>query len=142
MGNSEYTLGGCGCLIASIATILNNLNLKTDPKELNKLFSENEVYNQSGEVIWYKISDVFPGISYKYERIFGSNTIETNLKQGRLPVVKVRYFKTGIFHWIVIAGSDENDFIIIDPLNKNRKQVGLKTHGKVYAYRILVKEDN
>ncbi|MBN2439945.1 MAG: hypothetical protein JXJ04_01310 [Spirochaetales bacterium] len=140
MGSPGYTLGESGCLVASICSVLYTMDIKTDPKELNSLFTGNKVYNSHGEIIWFKIGDVFPGVSHSHKNVFNHTTIEADLKNKSLPIVKVRYRKNGIFHWVVIIGADEKDFIIIDPLHKEKKPMALSVHGKVYAYRTLKKE--
>ena len=61
------------------------------------------------------------------------------MAQGRLPIVKVKYHKTGIFHWVLIVGANEEEFLIIDPLVQDEEIIELKTHGRVYAYRVLSK---
>ena len=137
MGESGYTLGSSGCLISSICSVLQFMGISTHPKDLNSAFSKNNVYNPGGEIIWMNISAVFPDITYDFSRVFGSTTIEAYLRAKQLPLVKVKYHKNGAFHWVVIVGAEENNFIIMDPLYKEKKPLNLSIHGKVYAYRIL-----
>lgn len=139
MGSSKFRLGGHGCLVSILASALNDLGCETNPKELNRVFTEKGVYNSEGEVVWYKISEAFSGISYDYKRVFSGKTLQNDLAEGRLPIVMVRYHKTGVFHWVLVIGTDGGDFLIIDPLKQDRKAVGLSIHGKVYAYRVLSK---
>jgi len=139
LGTSDSSMGRSGCLVTSIAASIDYLGVKIDPKELNKVFTEKNVYTAGGEVIWYKIKEVVPGIDYYYQRIFGRRTLENDLKQGRLPIVQVRYNGKGIFHWVLIVGADEEDFLIMDPLRQDKQLIKLSTHGKVYAYRVMVK---
>ncbi|TYQ18352.1 UNVERIFIED_CONTAM: peptidase C39-like protein [Acetivibrio alkalicellulosi] len=138
IGNTQYILGSSGCLISALASSMNKLGYETDPKQLNKEFSLNDVYTGNGEVIWYKINEVIPEIDYTYKRAFSRRTIENYLKQGLLPIVEVKFNTTGIFHWVLIVGSNNEDFLIFDPLYKDREPIELKKHGKVYSYRILI----
>ena len=134
---SNYKLAQRGCLLSIIASSCDYLGFDTNPKDLNKLFVENNVYTAGGEVIWYKINETIPSITYEYSRIFNSKTIMTDLKEGYLPIVLVKYHKTGYNHWVLIIGSTRDDFLIVDPLDMNKKPMPLKTHGKVYSYRVL-----
>lgn len=137
LGDSGQNLARIGCLVSVLASDIDYLGYKTNPADLNRLFNANGVYTNSGEVIWNKISEAIPNIKYDYMRVFTSRTLENDLKNGRLPIVKVRYNKTGIFHWVLVIGSDNQDFLIMDPLNPNKKAIRLGTHGRVYAYRVL-----
>jgi len=137
LGNSQFRLGGHGCLVSVLASVMNDLGHETDVKELNQLFTGKGVYNSEGEVIWYKIGEAVPGVTYQYKRVFNGRTLQSDLLQGRLPVVMVRYHKTGVFHWVLIVGSDGEDFLIIDPLKSDKKVAKLGIHGKVYAYRVI-----
>jgi hypothetical protein len=139
MGASDYHLGESGCLVCVLATVLNRLGFETNPKELNKIFSKTGVYNRNGEIIWYKINDAIPGVTYRYKKVFGRNTIENDLRHGRLPIIRVRYYRKGVFHWVGVVGSDEEEFFVVDPLNQGRNLVRLGLHGRVYAYRVLIK---
>ena len=141
IGQSGLRLGGYGCLVSALTSSISQLGHETTPRELNDLFARNGVYTAGGEVIWYKISEVIPGIKYQYKRVFSSSTLEEDLRQRRLPIVKVRYKRTGVFHWVLVVGADKEDFLIMDPLNPNKEVVSLGTHGKVHAYRVLQKTE-
>ncbi len=138
IGTSQYSFANSGCLLASIASSMNHFGTHHTPQTINQVFTLNKVYNSQGEVIWYKIKDVIKSIDYEYKKIFGAETIEKDLKQKELPIVRVRYLKNGIFHWVLIVGSTKNDFLIMDPLEHSKRYVPLSKHGKVYSYRKLV----
>ncbi len=137
LGQSRYNIGGYGCLLSIIASACTDLGFETNPKDLNILLTENEGFTSSGDIIWYKINETIPNIHYEYKRIFNSGTIMKDLKNGYLPIVMVKYHGTGYQHWVLVVGSNEDDFLIIDPLNKNKEIIPLNTHGKVYYYRVL-----
>jgi len=140
LGNTDYSLAGSGCLVSVLSSVLNKLDISVNPKQLNMIFTECNIYDQYGEVIWHKIDQAIEGVSYRYDRIFFSCTIESLLEQGLLAIVKVRYNKIGVFHWVLIIGAAYNDFLIYDPLHVEKRPIPLQTHGKVYAYRVLVRE--
>lgn len=135
LGESPYEMAGHGCLVCCIASAMVYLDIDTDPEKLNRRLFENNVYTDEGDIIWEKLKAL--GITHEYQNDFGSARIERLLKEGQLPIVKVKFKGSGVFHWVLIVGSDENDFFVLDSLNSSLKPVPLKTHGKVYAYRVL-----
>jgi hypothetical protein len=90
-------------------------------------------------LIWYKINEVFPDIDYRYGRIFSREKIEKDLEKGLLPIVNVKYNKTGITHWVLIVGAKDGEFIICDPLGDGSSSRLLSEHRNVFAYRVLEK---
>ena len=138
MWDTELSVGWYGCLLSVMATSLCDLGYKFTPKKLNDIFSSGDIYNDNGEIVWYKINTVIPEVDYKYKRIFGSSTIEKALEDNLLPMVKVKYRKKGVFHWVLVVWADRWDFIIVDPLAPNKNLIKLDEHWQVYAYRVLV----
>lgn len=138
IGNSSYKMAGSGCLITSISVAMNDLGISITPKELNFKFYESGVYTDDGDVIWKMINKAENKIDYSYKRIFSAKTIENDLKNGLLPLVFVQYHGKGVDHWILIVGAFEGEFLIYDPINGKLDYLPLSTHGKVYAYRVIV----
>jgi len=141
LADTEYTLGEQGCLTCVIAADLCYLGYDVLPDEVNKDFKESGAYTESGELIWYKISDTYSGTEYEYKKAFSSADIMKDLEEGLLPIIKVKYKKTGIYHWVMIVGADEGEFYIIDPLEQSEGIIPLSTHGKAYAYRVIKKTE-
>ena len=140
LGGTSATMGGEGCLVASITTALDYYGVKYTPKEVNNIFNENNVFNENGKVIWMNIKNAVPEIDYRYDRIFDTKTIEKLLDEGLLPIIEVKYKGIGIKHWVVVIGSDGTDFLVMDPLTQSKTPAKLSEHGgRAYAYRVLVK---
>ena len=139
LGNSSSSMGGSGCLISSIAATISHLGFPYTPAELNEIFTENGVYTENGLVIWKNIKNAIPHVDYKYGRTFNVDTIERLLTDGKLPIIEVKYKGFGINHWVVVIGADENDFLIMDPLNQAKTPIKLSEHGgRAYAYRVMI----
>lgn len=115
IGNTQRRMENTGCLIWCVSTAISQLNVPVTPKELNNMLTENNGY-QGADLIWYKINEVLPEVDYRYSRIFDSKTIEKDLEKGLLPIVNVRYYKTGVTHWVLIVGAKDGEFIICDPV--------------------------
>ena len=140
LGASNSTMGKEGCLVASIATVVNYFGIKYTPQELNNIFTVNGVLNENGQVIWMNIKNAIPDIDYQYDRVFNAKTIENLLGEGLLPIIEVKYKGFGAKHWVVIIGSDGTDFLVMDPLNQNKSPAKLSEHGgRAFAYRVLLK---
>ena len=140
LGNSNTNMDRAGCLVACIATVLDYCGLKYTPQEVNRVFGENGVFTETGQVIWMNIHTAVPGIDYLYDRVFTATTMETLLDEGMLPIIKVKYKGTGAQHWVVVIGSDGTDFLVMDPRNQSKTPLKLSMHGnRAYAYRTLIK---
>jgi len=139
LGSSTSTLGGAGCLISSLASAITHVDSDIDPQQLNNKLTAVDAYTDDGELIWYKIKDAIPSVDYRYTRVPSSATIEKDLREGRLPIVNVRFHKNGVTHWVLIVGTQDGEFLISDPLNHDLTYLPLSIHGKIYAYRVIVK---
>lgn len=141
IGNSSYTMGGAGCLITCVASSICDLGVSITPQELNHKLAAIDGFDDA-ILLWYKIHEAVPEADYKYSRIFSSRTIEKDLREGRLPIINVKYRGGGITHWLLVVGAKDGEFMVYDPLNQDKEPIPLSTHGKVYAYRVLVKGRN
>ena len=82
-----------------------------------------------------------PEIDYKYDRVFDARTIERLLLEGMLPIIEVKMRGIGMNHWVAVIGSDDTDFLVMDPLNQGKTPVKLSEHGgRAYAYRVLTRQ--
>lgn len=137
LGNSNFTLAEQGCTIADVAMVLRYLGNEIDPKLLNAELTKNNAYTENGNLLWYKLEELY-AVEYKFRRVFFGGTLENDLEKGILPIVRVKYGEKGLEHWVLVVGADENDFLIMDPLNKGKTLTRLGEYGKVYAYRAIV----
>jgi hypothetical protein len=136
IGTTSRNLGGAGCLISCVASAITDLVSTMTPGELNKLLTDVGGYS-GADLIWYKISEAVPSVTYTYSRIFTARTIENDLKQGLLPIMNVKYRGGLVSHWVLIVGAEDGDFLVYDPLSSDQEPIPLSVHGKVYAYRVL-----
>jgi hypothetical protein len=138
LGNSSYTLAKQGCTVTAVAMILRFFgNDEINPGILNKELIKNEAYTKNGQLLWYKLEEIYP-VEYSFRRVFSAGTLEKDLQKGILPIVRVKYGGKELEHWVLVVGADGKDFLIMDPLNKNETLTRLGEYGKVYAYRVIV----
>jgi len=140
IGGSNRKMGSTGCLIACVASAITDLGVPVTPGEVNQKLTEAGGF-QDADLIWYKINEAFPEISYTYSRVFSSAMIEKDLESGLLPIVNVRLNRTGITHWLLIIGGKDGEFLAYDPLDASKEPINLSRHGNVYSYRVLMHAD-
>ncbi len=137
MGVSGSSMGAAGCLVTCCAGAISELGIPVTPGELNRLLSEHGGYTAGGELIWTEIGQAVPGVSYTYSRVFSAATLERDLQNGRLPIVQVQLGVGGPPHWLLVVGARDGEFLVHDPLNRDKEPTPLSRYGRVYAYRVL-----
>ena len=81
LGESRFTMGSSGCLVTCLATLFDLYGESVTPGELNRLFTEQGVYNASGDVIWGNISSVYPEATVTVYKTVDEQAIEAALGQ-------------------------------------------------------------
>lgn len=141
IGESNLSMGSSGCLIASAATAVTELGEDINPHELNERLTAADGYI-GADLIWYKLNEAVPAVDYSYSRIFSSRRIEKDLENGLLPIINVKYHKTGVTHWLLAVGCENGDFLVLDPMGDSSeadmRPMPLSEHGNVYSYRVIV----
>lgn len=61
------------------------------------------------------------------------------LEEGYFPIVRVRMKGFGSFHYVLIVGSENGDYVCIDPLEDEMTTLS-DYAGRVYAVRCVWKE--
>lgn len=141
LGKSVYRMGGSGCLISCIAAGLSsehqNLGIGRiiTAGELNELFGQNDIYNRQGDIVWGRIEDTMPEVEVLVASSVNSKEIEQLLKEGHYPIIKVKVEGTGTAHWVMLAGSEDGEYLCMDPLEKDGELIPLSRHGGV-VYRM------
>lgn len=129
LGTSSYTMKKSGCLTTCIASALN-----TSPADLNRLFSDNKVYDSNGNIQWDKIRQL--GYSVEVYTAVSEEDIYYHLKEGHYPIVRVRVNGMGNFHYVLITGVENDDYICMDPLKNEYTKLSSYLN-RVYALRIV-----
>ena len=136
LGASAYTMRSSGCLVSCIAAALSMEGHGNEtPGTLNQKFSSNRVYDTEGNLQWGSLTesgdyraDVFPEVSTAY--------INNCLTENRYPIVRVRIRGFGSFHYVLIVGARNGEYLCMDPLLDNI--VPLSVYGRrVYAVRCV-----
>jgi len=136
LGNSDYKMSDSGCLVTCIACALTMQEIqKITPKELNQLLSVNHGYDDDGNLQWNALENLTDT-----EISLEDSDISELIKQNIYPAVRVRMQGIGSYHYVLIIGSDEKNYLCIDPMNQANQPVSLSEyHNRIYAVRYLKK---
>jgi peptidase C39-like protein len=109
------TLGSAGCAIASAAMVFNSYGIETDPQQLNWFLTSVGGYTEEGWLYWDRAAWLAPDrVRHVYEDLPSYQLIDSNLARGNPVIVRIR-FRSGITHFVVIAGKQGFDYLIRDP---------------------------
>jgi hypothetical protein len=132
IGNTNSTIGNIGCLVTSIAilieksganTTITPFNPGTFVEELNK----NGGFDSGGNLQYSAVNKVVPQFNY-----VGNVNLRGKSRTEKLALIK-QYFNQGYFitievkgatpgnqHWVAITNVNDNNVVIVDPAsNKN-----------------------
>ena len=144
LGEARDTMASSGCLVCCLAAGLDmqardkNLDLYMTAGQLNEVFSREDVYTESGAVIWNKIQEAVPGTICYVADTVNKNEIDQLLADGIFPVVKVRMGGVGAWHWVLLTGTDENGYVCMDPMGEAEVPVSLSEfQDRVYSVRAV-----
>lgn len=119
LGTSSSTIGGYGCLVTSVAMMLDYYGYTVDPAELDTMLTDNAGYANGNLLVWGAIPAIFPGVTYdgKWE---GSrnDVIDKCLAEGKPVLIHVDFVPSTATieqHWCLVVGKDSNGYIINDP---------------------------
>ena len=139
IGDSKYDLESSGCVITSIATALSDSDIAMNPGELNKYLSENNVFDEEGNLQWGKI-DELDGLCADVYTKKSADIIDGCLAAGHYPIVKIhRNTLFSYHHYVLIIGAENGDYICMDPLQDNLTKLS-DYKNKIYAIRCVYYE--
>lgn len=136
LGGSKYTMKSSGCLVTSIASALcMGGNSGMTPGILNERLSQIQGYDAEGNLKWDSLRgldgcsvDVYPSPS--------SDILMECLAAKRYPIVRVRMFGWGNFHYVLITEARDGTFVCMDPLQDELTE--LSDYGnRIYAVRCV-----
>lgn len=136
LGDSSFTMESSGCLVSCIASAISmESGDEVTPGELNRLFTEYGAYDSEGNIQWSAV-DKINGYSTKVYPDVSQPEIDQCLAAGHYPIVRVRAGAVGNFHYVLIVGAENGDYICMDPL-KNELTKLSQYAGRVYAVRMV-----
>lgn len=136
LGDSSFIMKKSGCLVTCIASVLD-----ITPKTLNEKFSKNHVYDSEGNLLWNRISNLNDNYKVEVYSEVSEEILMNCLENGRFPIVRVRMYEFGNFHYVLIVKAEDGVFYCMDPLRD--ELTPLTVYGnRVYAVRCVYVESN
>lgn len=140
LGESSYTMKSSGCLVACIAAAVSAGDAYITPGELNAFFSDNNVYDDEGNLQWFTLADLDGYFVNVYDDV-SEKEIEQCLSDGRYPIVRVRMHGAGNYHYVLIVGTEDEEYVCMDPLKNDLTKLS-DYWDYVYAVRCVWKEQD
>ncbi len=136
LGNSEYTMESSGCITTCIATAISGNEDSLNPGQLVTLLSENNVFDENGNMQWGQLDEI-PNFNTKVYSSPDVSYINECLSEGHYPIVKVhRKSLFSYHHFVLIIGTDGEEYICMDPLEDNLTK--LSDYGnRIYSVRCV-----
>ena len=139
LGDSSYTMKTSGCLVTCISSALSYGGEAVTPGAFNMLFSEYGVYDAEANIQWTKLAEL-EGFSVKVYDSVNEDDIAECLNNGLFPIVRVRMCGIGNYHYVLIVGSRNGEYICMDPLKNDLTRLS-DYWDRIYAIRCVWKEN-
>ena len=113
------------------------------PGILNEYLSEQGVYDAEGNIQWDALEQAL-GVDIIRQQAseLSNGELDTLLSEGAFPIVFVRVNGVGNFHFVLITGSRDGEFLCMDPLNEKQVEVPLSRYGnRIYAVRYIAEKN-
>ena len=109
------TVGGEGCAVTAVAMLFKYYGIETDPQQLNWFLAAVGGYTDRGWLYWDRAAWWAPNrVRHVYEDLPSYWLMDSNLAHGNPVIVRVR-LRSGITHFVVVAGKDGFDYLVRDP---------------------------
>lgn len=127
IGNTSSTIGDIGCLVTSIAILIEKSGVNTtiipfNPGTFVEALNSNGGFDGKGNLIYAPISKVVPNFKYvgnvnlrNKTRTEKLESIKQYLNMGYYITIEVKGATPGNQHWVAILGVDGNNVNIVDP---------------------------
>ena len=136
LGDSSFTMKSSGCLVSCIASAISMESRdEVTPGELNRIFTEYGVYDGEGNIQWAAVDRIGGYSTHVYQGV-SQQEIDQCLAAGHYPIVRVRVNGVGNFHYVLIVGTENKDYVCMDPLKSELTELS-QYLGRVYAVRMV-----
>lgn len=128
IGNTNSTIGNIGCLVTSIAILIEKSGVPTpniepfNPGTFVEVLNKNGGFNERGNLYYGPISKVVPNFKY-----VGNVNLRGKSRSEKLALI-TQYVNAGYFvteevkgatpgnqHWVAVTGVNGNNVIMVDP---------------------------
>jgi len=136
LGDSRFTMRSSGCLVTCIASAVSmETGKEMTPGALNQIFSENHVYDSEGNIQWTAVDGIEGYRTDVFQKVSEAEIAQC-LAAGHYPIVRVRMHGLGSFHYVLIVGSEDGEYVCIDPLANGLTRLSDYLN-RIYVVRIV-----
>lgn len=135
LGDSGYTMGKSGCLVSCIASAVTMTKEEKTPFALNEEFTVYNVFDAEGNILWDALRNTGEYEVDVYKEATEEVLTEC-LSDGRYPIVRVRMYGLGNFHYVLIVKAENGEFYCMDPLEDELTKLS-KYGNRIYAVRCV-----
>ena len=137
LGDSSFTMRSSGCLVSCIASAVSmERTEEVTPGELNAIFSEHDVYDSEGNIQWSAIENI-GGYTVNVYNDVEEQEIYRWLSEGHYPIVRVRVNGLGNWHYVLVVGLEDQEYVCMDPLKDELTKLS-RYLNRVYAVRVVM----
>lgn len=128
IGNTTSTIGDIGCLVTSIAVLIQKSGVSTNditpfnPGTFVEALNRVNGFSSNGSLIYAPISKVIPNFKYIGKVELSGKTREEKLSlitnyfnKGYYLTTEVKGATPGNQHWVAVIGINGNEIIMVDP---------------------------
>lgn len=136
LGESRFTLRSSGCLVSCMASALSMGRGKEEtPETLNEKFTAGRVYDGEGNIQWERLRELGDYQADVYQEV-SAELVDACLSEGKYPIVRVRVHGIGSFHFVLVVGAENGEYLCMDPLQDGITR--LRDYGnRIYAIRCV-----
>lgn len=128
-------MGKSGCLVSCIASAVTMLKEEKTPHTLNEEFTVHNVFDAEGNILWDALRSTGEYEVDVYKEATEELLVKC-LKDGRYPIVRVRMYSLGHFHYVLIVKAENGEFYCMDPLEDELTKLS-KYGNRIYAVRCV-----
>ncbi len=128
IGNTSSTIGDIGCLVTSIAILIQKSGVDTgniipfNPGTFVEALNNNGGFDNNGNLKYAAVSKVVPNFKYEGNVNLRKKTKEEKLalisqyyNQGYYLTAEVKGASPGNQHWVAIIGINDKNIVMVDP---------------------------
>ena len=131
IGNTTSTIGQIGCLVTSIAVLIEKSEVENklvpfNPGVFVEELNKNNGFDNKGNLQYSAISKVVPNFKYmgivdlkNRTRIEKLSLIKEYIDKDYYLAIEVKGATEGNQHWVAITGVNDNNIFIVDPASDN-----------------------
>ncbi len=138
IGGCEESIAAVGCTLCCVSMSLSQNGYEIDPGALNAKLVSAHGYTEQGWLKWNRISRALNRkVEVKIPNKPTHKAIDNALRSNQSVIAKIM-LNEAVPHWVLIVGKSGKDYLVIDPLDREKTLEPLSTLSKkIYSIRMV-----